>query len=131
MLYPLPHWRDTAKATRENLAAMRAHRDKQLTEAQHEHHRKSIHEQHSQMERDMMIGYKRMIDLHMEFVQKFPRLKDNRPTFSDPPSSPHKDKISPKYKESPHHHKHLRRLKGEGLRNDQEHNGRKIVFWND
>ena len=132
MLYPITHWRKVAIAVRENLAAHKAARDQQLQQKHHdEHARKRITDDHDRIVRNFAIGYQRAVQLRLDFISKFPHLKDNRPTFSDPPSSPHKDRISPRYSQSPHHHKFLARLKGEGIRKDQEYNGRKIIFWND
>ena len=121
MLYPITHWRDVAKAVREKLAAHKAARDHELKvyQGESEHHarlRKQIIDNHDRIIRNTAIGYQRHVQLHLDFISKFPHLKDNRPAFSDPPGSPHKDRISPRYSQSPYHHKYIRRLKkSEGI----------------
>jgi hypothetical protein len=127
MLYPPPHWQETAKATRENLAAMRKARDERLANEPHHMHR-TIHEQHNQAESDMMVGYLRAVKFHLEFLEKMPEYRDFKWSQSDPPGSPHKERIAPWHKMSKakmrEHHLATRRQ-------TQIYNGKKLMFWKD
>jgi hypothetical protein len=90
--------------------------------------RKMINDQHDQAERDMMVGYLRAIKMHIQYVNAKPWAKDFKWSKSEPPQSPHKERIAPPHTMARSQYKeHMRKKQ----RAPQVYNGCTLLFWND
>ena len=127
MLYPVEHWQDVAKATRENIAALRKGKQEELAKHPHAMH-SQIHARYAQIEKDMGEGLNMAIKRHQQFISNYPKLKDFRWSRSDPPQSHHKDRIAPGYPESPHHEEFKRKQQRMNQRKPQTFQGRRLKF---
>ena len=127
-LQPPEHWQDVAKATRENLAAMRKQRKYELETCQGQAEKmQQVNELHDQMESEMMKGYLPQIKKSLKYIEKNPRIKNFRWSMSDPPGTPHVERIDPRINASPHHEA-WRQKQQQQQRRHQTFQGRHLRF---